>query len=69
MGHRYGPGSREIHDHLLHLDQWLGRFLDSLMRIVPENQILISLTADHGVQDYPESAEGGGRSDHGRLGA
>ncbi len=59
IGHRFGPGSREVHDHLLHLDHWLGRFLDSLATFVPPGQLLISLTADHGVHEYPEAGTGG----------
>ena len=30
VGHGYGPDSRELHDQVLQLDHWLGRFLDSL---------------------------------------
>ncbi len=59
VGHRYGPGSREVHDHLLNLDRWLGQFLDSLSRTVPLDQVVISLTADHGVTEYPEAGTGG----------
>ncbi len=61
IGHRYGPGSRELHDHLLHLDHWLGRFFDSLATFVPLDQVVISLTADHGVSEYPEAGPDGGR--------
>lgn len=59
IGHRYGPGSREVHDHMLNLDRWLGQFLDSLGRTVPLDQVVISLTADHGVTEYPEAGKGG----------
>lgn len=59
VGHRWGPGSREVHDHMLRLDRWLGNFLDSLATIVPPEQTLISLTSDHGVQEYPEAGWGG----------
>ncbi len=59
VGHRYGPGSREVHDHMLNLDRWLGHFLDSLARTVPLDQVVISLTADHGVTEYPEAGKGG----------
>ena len=31
VGHAFGPDSRELHDHLLWLDLWLGQFLDSLL--------------------------------------
>lgn len=54
VGHRYGPGSREIHDHLLRLDRYLGAFLDSLARLVPRQATIVALSADHGVQPFPE---------------
>ncbi len=54
VGHAYGPDSREMHDHLLHLDKWLGTFLDSLGTMVPENRIVLALTSDHGVTSFPE---------------
>jgi photosystem II stability/assembly factor-like uncharacterized protein len=59
IGHDYGPDSREIHDHLLRLDRWLGTFLDSLAALAPSG-VVLALTADHGVLPYPEqlAAEG-----------
>lgn len=59
IGHRWGPGSREVHDHVLNVDRWLGWFLDSLSRSVPLDQVVISLTADHGVVEFPEAGKGG----------
>lgn len=59
IGHKWGPGSREIHDQVLRLDHWLGWFLDSLSRMVPLDQVVISVTADHGVTEYPEAGNGG----------
>lgn len=53
IGHEYGPDSRELHDQLLRLDRWLGRFLDSLAVLVPAESTLVVLTADHGVQPLP----------------
>jgi hypothetical protein len=61
IGHTWGPDSREIHDHLLRLDRWLGRFLDSLAVTVPGQRLLVVLTADHGVTSYPEFALAHGR--------
>jgi hypothetical protein len=61
VGHRYGPDSREIHDQILRLDRWLGTFLDSLATRVPRARTLVVLTADHGVQSFPERAPGKGR--------
>lgn len=54
VGHRFGPDSREIHDHLLRLDRALGAFLDSLARTVPASRTIVALSADHGVQRFPE---------------
>ncbi|MDQ2767267.1 MAG: alkaline phosphatase family protein [Gemmatimonadota bacterium] len=54
VGHAYGPDSREMHDHLLRLDRWLGVFLDSLGTMVPADRIVLALTADHGVTSFPE---------------
>ena len=54
VGHRYGPGSREIHDQVLRLDQAMGQFIDSLYKVRDSSRIVFALTADHGVQPYPE---------------
>jgi len=54
IGHTYGPDSRELHDHILHLDRWLGVFLDSLATFVPADRIVLALTSDHGVTSFPE---------------
>jgi len=54
VGHAYGPDSREMHDHLLRLDKWLGAFLDSLETMVPSDRIVLVLTSDHGVTSFPE---------------
>jgi predicted AlkP superfamily pyrophosphatase or phosphodiesterase len=54
IGHRYGPDSRELHDQILRLDRALGVFLDSLYRIRNPNDIVIALTADHGLTPFPE---------------
>lgn len=49
VGHRYGPDSREVHDQVLRLDRLLGVFLDSLFANVGEENVVVVLTADHGV--------------------
>ena len=59
VGHRYGPMSREVHDHVLNVDRWLGAFLDSIATVVPLDRVVISLTADHGVTEFPEAGAGG----------
>jgi predicted AlkP superfamily pyrophosphatase or phosphodiesterase len=54
IGHAFGPDSRELHDHLLRLDRWLGTFLDSLARLVPAERTVFVLTGDHGIASFPE---------------
>lgn len=54
VGHRWGPDSREMHDHILRLDRYLGAFLDSLFRIRKQGDVVVALTADHGMTPYPE---------------
>ena len=54
VGHAFGPDSRELHDHLLHLDRWFGYFLDSLARLVPAERTVFVLTGDHGITSFPE---------------
>jgi Type I phosphodiesterase / nucleotide pyrophosphatase len=61
VGHRWGPDSREMHDHLLRLDHWLGWFFDSLSTLVPRERTIVVLTADHGVTSFPEFAQLQGR--------
>src|SRR6266702_7196138 len=54
VGHAYGPDSREIHDEVVRLDRYLGRFLEQLFVRYGRNNVLVVLTADHGVTPYPE---------------
>jgi predicted AlkP superfamily pyrophosphatase or phosphodiesterase len=58
IGHRYGPDSKELHDQILRLDQYLGAFLDSLYAIRDSSRVIIALTADHGVSPFPEVHSG-----------
>jgi Type I phosphodiesterase / nucleotide pyrophosphatase len=61
IGHTWGPDSRELHDHLLRLDRWLGTFFDSLATVAPGRGVLVVLSADHGVTPFPELALAAGR--------
>ncbi len=61
VGHKYGPDSRELHDHILRLDRWLGAFLDSLERISPRERTIFVVTADHGVSTMPEKSASEGK--------
>jgi arylsulfatase A-like enzyme len=54
VGHRWGPDSRELHDQVLRVDRMLGVFLDSLFALRGRENVVIALTADHGVAPAPE---------------
>ena len=54
IGHKYGPDSREVHDQILRLDRALGVFLEALFTRFRHDQVVIVLTADHGVASFPE---------------
>ncbi len=58
IGHTYGPDSREIHDQILRLDRTIGMLIDSLFKLRDSTQVAIVLSADHGVQPYPELNNG-----------
>jgi predicted AlkP superfamily pyrophosphatase or phosphodiesterase len=64
IGHDFGPDSREVHDHVLRLDAYLGAFLDSLGKLVPRARTVVVFTSDHGVNPFPaalrERGERGG---------
>jgi arylsulfatase A-like enzyme len=67
LGHLYGPDSMEVADSMVRLDRSLGAFLDALERRYGD-QVLVVLTADHGVQSIPEIAKlRDTRADAGRL--
>ena len=67
VGHAFGPDSREIHDQLLRVDRWLGQFLDSLGRLVPQANTVVVLTGDHGVTSMPEYTVTVGHRPAGRV--
>jgi predicted AlkP superfamily pyrophosphatase or phosphodiesterase len=54
IGHAFGPDSREIHDQVLRLDRALGWFLKRLLDRVGRDNVVVVLTADHGVTSFPE---------------
>ena len=54
VGHAFGPDSREIHDQVLRLDHYLAWFLKHLTDRVGRDNIVVVLTADHGVTSFPE---------------
>jgi arylsulfatase A-like enzyme len=54
VGHLYGPDSPEVHDISLRTDRTLGRLFDFLDHRLGLANVLIVLTADHGVSPLPE---------------
>jgi hypothetical protein len=67
IGHLYGPDSREIHDQVLRVDRYLGWFLGQLfVRYGPSNVVVV-LTADHGVTPFPEWSRAHGHPDARRV--
>ncbi len=53
IGHRFGPASKQMHDNLLWLDQYLARLLDYLDEEYESENVLIFLTSDHGAVHIP----------------
>ena len=54
VGHAFGPDSREIHDQIVRLDRYLGWFLTQLFVRYGKGNVVVVLTADHGVTPFPE---------------
>ncbi len=71
IGHAFGPDSREVHDQVLRLDRYLAWFLKRLTDRVGRDNVVVVLTADHGVTSLPErtrATTGGGAGGAGRAG-
>jgi predicted AlkP superfamily pyrophosphatase or phosphodiesterase len=62
VGHAFGPDSREIHDQVVRLDRYLGWFLQQLFVRYGKENVLVVLTADHGVTPFAERSRALGRS-------
>jgi predicted AlkP superfamily pyrophosphatase or phosphodiesterase len=54
VGHMYGPQSVEMEDTYIRLDKDLAAFLKFLDGWIGKNNVLVFLTADHGVVEVPE---------------
>jgi predicted AlkP superfamily pyrophosphatase or phosphodiesterase len=54
IGHAFGPDSQEQMDNLLRLDRTIGRLLDEAERRAGMGQVLVVLSADHGVMPLVE---------------
>ena len=68
VGHKFGPRSQEVQDHLAWLDRTIGQLFDHLDAAVGRGRYVVALSADHGVTPIPEqlAAE---HIDAGRLNA
>lgn len=67
VGHRYGPGSMELHDQVLRVDRALGRLIDSLFVLRDSTRIVFALGSDHGVAPLPEVFFPGTDPNRGRV--
>jgi arylsulfatase A-like enzyme len=56
IGHKFGPDSPELHDHVIRVDRYLGMFFDVLDATVGKDNYVLVLTADHGATPPPEVA-------------
>lgn len=54
IGHRFGPRSVELEDTYLRLDKEIAHFIDFIEAEIGKENVLIFLTADHGVADNPQ---------------
>jgi predicted AlkP superfamily pyrophosphatase or phosphodiesterase len=54
VGHAYGPDSHEVMDVTVRLDRTLARLFAFLDRVVGLGNVVMALTADHGVAPLPE---------------
>lgn len=54
IGHAFGPNSHEVMDHIVRLDRALGSFLSDIEQAVGKSNVLVVLSADHGVMPLPE---------------
>jgi predicted AlkP superfamily pyrophosphatase or phosphodiesterase len=66
VGHAFGPYSQEVQDMTLRLDRTLAELFNYLDKKIGLDQVIIALTADHGVGPVPEQVQAlgyGGRID------
>jgi arylsulfatase A-like enzyme len=54
VGHQMGPDSEEVHEMCLRTDRLLAKLLHALESAVGADNLLIVVTADHGVAPVPE---------------
>ncbi len=66
VNHLFGPESRQSHDHTVRLDRVLAEFFAYLDKRVGLDNVLITLSADHGFMNIPEFSSSR-RHDAGRI--
>jgi len=54
VGHQVGPDAPEVHEMCLRTDRALGKLFDAVDKAVGIQNVLVVLTADHGVSPVPE---------------
>lgn len=67
IGHKYGPNSYETLDTLLRIDYYLEIFLKKLKKLIHKKELLIALTADHGVMPLPEYLNSQNKTKHSTI--
>src|ERR1051326_7837531 len=55
VGHQYGPDSREMRETLAEQDRQLARILESLEKKAGAKQVVVVITADHGMPPEPQA--------------
>lgn len=66
VNHLFGPESRQSHDHTVRLDRVFAELFDFIDKRVGLQNVLITLSADHGFMNVPEFAASR-RLDSGRI--
>ncbi len=57
VNHSFGPESRMSHDHLQRLDRMMAEFFSYLDKRIGLDNVIITLTADHGFPNVPEFSQ------------
>lgn len=57
VNHSFGPESRMSHDHLQRLDRMMAEFFTYLDKRIGLDNVIITLTADHGFPNVPEFSQ------------
>lgn len=57
VNHSFGPESRMSHDHLQRLDRMMAEFFNYLDKRIGLDNVIITLTADHGFPNVPEFSQ------------